>query len=900
MISGNLKNLSSIWEEYKFFSTLEERLDEVCSDDPLDNQKNTNHELIVIRLKNPNEEVNVPNRIPYTIKDVEEFKTECKDLLEKGLIRPSSSPHSAPAFYVENHNEIKRGKRRMVINYKKLNLATIGDSYGLPRKDFIFEKIKGTKEQHIKDVEIVLLRIKEKGIVISKKKSQLCKTEIEYLGVIIKDNGELNLAPHTQEKISAFPDVLVDRKQIQRFLGCLNYIANEGFFKDLAKERKILQKKISEKIPWSWTDEDTKIVKTIKSKIQVLPKLYNPTNDDFLVVEIDASKDTWAGCMRAFPNGKATLKLNEFGENLSVTSDIQSDLSLQDKTDKSSGLKRQSDLISKERKTDKKQNLVDYSAKFNIKEKELLLCKYISGTFSDTETRYPIAELETLACVRVLEKWRVELLPSRYSYTGMEQAIKILQHNLKQKDEQIEATQQRLTKLSSERGEIITTLQNLQQYTANTNISEPTEEKSSNNTKENWDLLGQDSGKYNYYVKYSAQAIAPSKEQESSETTSDSKKSWADEVEEEDEARKNGLSTTIQTNDPVDNEMGKFEAYVIFDGPMKGIYRKWAIAKQHIIGKNVRHKGYKTIKEAEQALYGPYKEITAAKDIQRSSTMESKKKLSIDKIRQLEHQKTFHLADPTFTEFSLRWKWINNYIEEFSTDCFYPTNKYGCSKTVLLPGIDNQLCLSFFQNGLISTIYLEEKEQRSFGELKYFPEELQNLVQKFNNLFAKGKEIFLQIDSTYPWYDEITLDLTIKPQYLIKIGISNKTYPTMSKEKNEWHPASYIAQMKHFRQKVTRLTQQTNYRVVYDDPSTVVYSDSRKPAKEKDLQAIKNLEERVDQLKKDYTKLPMVIREELCRNFTQSYKGHVCEICPPKSSAQNDKEALSGKQHVTM
>ncbi|CAJ2659837.1 unnamed protein product [Trifolium pratense] len=475
----------------------------------------------------------------------------------------------------------------------------------------------------------------------------------------------------------------------------------------------------------------------------------------------------------------------------------------------------------------------------------------------------------------------------------MEQAIKILQHNLKQKDEQIEATQQRLTKLSSERGEIITTLQNLQQYT---NISEPTEEKSSSNTKENWDLLGQDSGKYNYYVKYSAQAITPSnlkKEQESSETTSDSKKSWADEVEEEDEARKNGFSTTIQTNDPVDNEMGKFEAYVIFDGPMKGIYRKWAIAKQHIIGKNVRHKGYKTIKEAEQALYGPYKEITAAKDIQRSSTMESKKKLSIDKIRQLEHQKTFHLADPTFTEFSLRWKWINNYIEEFSTDCFYPTNKYGCSKTVLLPGIDNQLCLSFFQNGLISTIYLEEKEQRSFGELKYFPEELQNLVQKFNNLFAKGKEIFLQIDSTYPWYDEITLDLTIKPQYLIKIGISNKTYPTMSKEKNEWHPASYIAQMKHFRQKVARLTQ-------YDDPSTVVYSDSRKPAKEKDLQAVKNLEERVDQLKEDYTKLPMVIREELCRNFTQSYKKHMCEICPPKSSAQNDKEELSGKQHVTM
>ncbi|CAJ2630647.1 unnamed protein product [Trifolium pratense] len=187
----------------------------------------------------------------------------------------------------------------------------------------------------------------------------------------------------------------------------------------------------------------------------------------------------------------------------------------------------------------------------------------------------------------------------------MEQAIKILQHNLKQKDEQIEATQQRLTKLSSERGEIITTLQNLQQYTANTNISEPTEEKSSSNTKENWDLLGQDSGKYNYYVKYSApksskipiEAIAPSDLKKEQESSSDSKKSWADEVEEEDEARKNGLSTTIQTNDPVDNEMGKFEAYVIFDGPMKGIYRKWAIAKQHIIEKMYATKATKPLKK---------------------------------------------------------------------------------------------------------------------------------------------------------------------------------------------------------------------------------------------------------------------------------------------------------------
>ena len=181
---------------------------------------------------------------------------------------------------------------------------------------------KGSKEQHLKDVETVLLRVKKKGIVISKKKTKICQKEIEYLGLTLKENGELSLVPHTQEKLQAFPNELSDRKQIQRFLGCLNYIANEGFFKDLAKERKYLQKKISKKTPWTWTKTDSDIVKTIKEKIQILPELYNPTIKDFLIVETDASQTTWAGCMRALPNGKEKLSLNEKGE-IEESKDLQ-------------------------------------------------------------------------------------------------------------------------------------------------------------------------------------------------------------------------------------------------------------------------------------------------------------------------------------------------------------------------------------------------------------------------------------------------------------------------------------------------------------------------------------------------------------------------------------------------
>lgn len=42
------------------------------------------------------------------------------------------------------------------------------------------------------------------------------------------------------------------------------------------------------------------------------------------------------------------------------------------------------------------------------------LCKYISGTFSQTEQNYSTHEKETLACLKTLKKWRIELLQTRF------------------------------------------------------------------------------------------------------------------------------------------------------------------------------------------------------------------------------------------------------------------------------------------------------------------------------------------------------------------------------------------------------------------------------------------------------------------------------------------------------
>ena len=99
-------------------------------------------------------------------------------------------------------------------------------------------------------------------------------------------------------------------------------------------------------------------------------------------------------------------------------------------------------------------------------------------------------------------------------------------------------------------------------------------------------------------------------------------------------------------------------------------------------------------------------------------------------------------------------------------------------------------------------------------------------------------------------------------------------------------------------QKISRLTQQINCRVVYEDTSIVVYNDSRKPAKDKDVKAVKDFEEKIEQLKNDHEKLPRAIQKECCRYFGTYFKGHVCKNCPKKTSAEKNNEESIIKPRV--
>jgi hypothetical protein len=92
--------------------------------------------------------------------------------------------------------------------------------------------------EHLKHLEIFVDLCQQHGLALSQKKVKLLQKEIEFLGMKIDGNG-IQLQSHTVEKIAAFPNKLKDKKQVQSFLGILNY--SSDFIQDLASLRKPFQ-----------------------------------------------------------------------------------------------------------------------------------------------------------------------------------------------------------------------------------------------------------------------------------------------------------------------------------------------------------------------------------------------------------------------------------------------------------------------------------------------------------------------------------------------------------------------------------------------------------------------------------------------------------------------------------
>jgi hypothetical protein len=74
-----------------------------------------------------------------TTPELAELMEHIRELLEKGFIRPSSSPWGALVIFVPK----KDGTQRLRVDYHALNEVTVKNKYLLPRIDDLFDQLRG-------------------------------------------------------------------------------------------------------------------------------------------------------------------------------------------------------------------------------------------------------------------------------------------------------------------------------------------------------------------------------------------------------------------------------------------------------------------------------------------------------------------------------------------------------------------------------------------------------------------------------------------------------------------------------------------------------------------------------------------------------------------------------------
>ena len=71
--------------------------------------------------------------------ELQELKVLIQELLDKGFIRPSTSPWGASVLFAKKKDKTLR----LCIEYRQLNRVTIKNRYPLPRIDDLFDQIRG-------------------------------------------------------------------------------------------------------------------------------------------------------------------------------------------------------------------------------------------------------------------------------------------------------------------------------------------------------------------------------------------------------------------------------------------------------------------------------------------------------------------------------------------------------------------------------------------------------------------------------------------------------------------------------------------------------------------------------------------------------------------------------------
>nr|ABA93015.2 retrotransposon protein, putative, Ty3-gypsy subclass [Oryza sativa Japonica Group] len=286
---------------------------------------------------------------PYRMaaNELAEVKRQVDDLLQKGYIRPSSSPWGAPVIFVEK----KDHTQRMCVDYRALNDVTIKNKYPLPRIDDLFDQLKDatvfskidirsgyhqlrikeedipktafgltnapaffmnlmnkvfmeyldnfvvvfiddiliysrTKEEHEEHLRLALEKLREHQLYAKFSKCEFWLSEVKFLGHVISAGG-VAVDHSNVESVTNWkqPKTI---SEIRSFLGLAGYYRR--FIENFSKIAKPMTRLLQKDVKYKWSEECEQSFQELKNRLISAPILILPDPKKDFQVYCDVSK----------------------------------------------------------------------------------------------------------------------------------------------------------------------------------------------------------------------------------------------------------------------------------------------------------------------------------------------------------------------------------------------------------------------------------------------------------------------------------------------------------------------------------------------------------------------------------------------------------------------------------
>ncbi|KAI3815268.1 hypothetical protein L1987_14930 [Smallanthus sonchifolius] len=214
-------------------------------------------------------------RSPYRLapSELKELMKQIQELLDKGFIRPSTSPRGALVLFVTK----KHGSMRMCIDYRELNKLTVKNRYPLHRIDDMFDQLQGSKY-----FSKINLRSGYHQLKVQEEDVPKTAFRTRY------GHHEFLIEAVMKWEVPKTPTV------IRSFLRLVGYYRR--FIQDLSKiatPLTILTKKAAK---FEWGTKQEEAFNILKDKLSHAPILALPEGNDDFIIYCDASR-TGLGCV---------------------------------------------------------------------------------------------------------------------------------------------------------------------------------------------------------------------------------------------------------------------------------------------------------------------------------------------------------------------------------------------------------------------------------------------------------------------------------------------------------------------------------------------------------------------------------------------------------------------------